>query len=104
MAKKLGICAFYRQHQFASGAYSFVENLLRGLAGLRRRLPPTDQFDVVVFQGSQRIRWFDEDLNFRQLSDRWGRWPAEARVALFDSGGFDGILFPNTFTPPFVKA
>src|SRR4051812_14758842 len=104
MSKLVGVCAIFRQDQFASGAYSFVENLLRGLATLRRTLPPSDQFEAVVFQGSQGIRWSDDKLSFRRLSDPLGRWPVEARVGLYDSRGFDGVLFPNTFTPPLIGA
>jgi glycosyltransferase involved in cell wall biosynthesis len=104
MSKTVGICAFFREDQFASGAYSFIENLLRGLAGLRRTLPPNEQFEAVVFQGRQGLRWSDDRLQFRQIADPWGRWPAETRAALLDSKGFSGILFPNTFTPPIVRA
>src|SRR6185436_17006238 len=46
----------------------------------------------------------DEQLKFCRIADRWGRWPAEARAAFFDGKGFDGILFPNTFTPPLIRA
>jgi glycosyltransferase involved in cell wall biosynthesis len=103
MSQVIGVCAFFRQDQFATGAYSFVENLLRGLAALRRKAAP-DEFEAVVFHGSRGIRWFDEQLTFRQLPDRWGRWPAETRAAWLDGRGFEGILFPNSFTPPFVRA
>lgn len=104
MSKKIGICAVFREHQFASGAYSFVENLLRGLSTLRRQLPPDEQFETVVFQGSHGIRWSDDSLSIRRLADPLGRWPVEARVGFFDSRGFDGIFFPNSFTPPFIGA
>jgi glycosyltransferase involved in cell wall biosynthesis len=102
MSQVIGVCAFFRQDQFASGAYAVIENLLRGLAALRRMTP--DDLEVVVLHGSQGLRWSDDQLTFRQFPDRRGRWPAETRAALFDSRGFDGILFPNTFTPPFVRA
>jgi glycosyltransferase involved in cell wall biosynthesis len=104
MSKFVGVCAFFRHDQFATGAYSFVENLLRGLAALRRSLPVDEQFQAVVFQGLQGLAWSDEQMDFRQIPDRWGRWPAEARAALLESANFDGILFPNTFTPPLVRA
>lgn len=104
MSKVVGICAFYRKHQFPSGAYSFTENLLRGLASLRRGLEPPERFDVVVFHGAEGIRWSDDQLILRPLPDPWGRWTAEARAAFFDSRGFDGILFPNSYTPPLVRA
>jgi glycosyltransferase involved in cell wall biosynthesis len=104
MSTKLGICAVFRQHQFAGGAYSFIENLLRGFADLRRTLPSRDTFDLTVFVGSEGIPWSDEQFEFRSLPDHGGRWPVEARVGLWESRGFDGVLFPNTFTPPFIGA
>lgn len=104
MSNTLGVCAVFRQHQFAGGAYSFVENLLRGLAELRRTLPVEEKFDLTVFVGSEGIPWSDEQFTFRALSDRGGRWPVETRVGLLESRGMEGVLFPNTFTPPFVAA
>lgn len=104
MSRTIGICAVFRQHQFASGAYSFVENLLRGFAGLRRTIDLQDAFDLVAFVGAQGILWNDEQITFRKISDPLGRWPVETRVGAVDSRGFDGILFPNTFTPPVIGA
>ena len=104
MSQSIGICAFYRQHQFASGAYSFIKNLLRGLAALRQSQEPNSPFDIMIFHGADGIGWTDAQASFRQLSDRWGRWPAETRAAFLDARGFDSILFPNSFTPPLIRA
>lgn len=104
MSRTLGICAIYRQHQLASGAYSCQENLLRGLAELRQTLNPNDKFDVTVFVGSGGIPWSDDQFTFHSLPDRFGRWPVEARVAFWEGRGFDALFFPNTFTPPIVRA
>jgi glycosyltransferase involved in cell wall biosynthesis len=104
MSNTLGICAVYRPHQYAAGAYSFLENLMRGLAAIRRTLSKEDAFELTVFLGSHGIPWSDEQFTFRRISDPLGRWPVEARVGLFDSRGFDAILFPNAFTPPLIGA
>lgn len=104
MTKSIGICAVYRQHQFAGGAYSFEENLLRGLAELRRSLSPAEKFDVTVFVGTEGIPWSDEQFTFRAMRDRFGRWPVETWVAWREGRDFDALLFPNTFTPPIVRS
>jgi glycosyltransferase involved in cell wall biosynthesis len=104
MSKSIGICAFHREHQFASGAYSFIENLLRGLSALRQGHEPNYPFDIVVFHGADGIRWSDAHAHFCQLPDRWGRWSAETRAAFLDARGFEAILFPNSFTPPLIRA
>jgi glycosyltransferase involved in cell wall biosynthesis len=104
MSHLLGVCGIYRKHQFAGGWYSFLENLLRGFAQLRRSPGAHDSFDLVVFQGSEPLRWQDSQLQYRQVPDRWGRIPAEAHVGLIESRGLEGVLFPNTFTPPVVRA
>lgn len=101
---KIGVCGFFREHQFAGGAYSFLENLLRGFAEVRRSPRENDDFELTVFHGSQGIRWTDPQLRYRQLPDRWGRIPAEVRVGLRDSAGLDAVLFPNSFTPPIVRS
>lgn len=104
MPNTLGICAVFRQHQFAGGAYSFIENLLRGFAELRPTLPPDQRFETTVFVGKEGIPWSDQQFEFRELADYGGRWPVETRVGLWESRGFDAVLFPNTFTPPFIRA
>lgn len=104
MSKAIGICAVYRQHQFAGGAYSFEENLLRGLAELRRTLPDDDKFDATVFVSPEGIPWSDEQFRFQPYHSRFGRWPIEARVAMFEGRRYDALLFPNTFTPPIVRS
>lgn len=104
VTKSIGICAIYKQHQFAGGAYSFEENLLRGLAELRRSLPSAEKFDVTVFVGTEGIPWSDDQFTFRSMPDRFGRWPVEARVAFREGRNFDALLFPNTFTPPIVRS
>jgi glycosyltransferase involved in cell wall biosynthesis len=104
VSKTIGICAVFRRHQLAGGAYSFEENLLRGLADYRRTLPQESRFDATIFTGSEGIPWSDSDFRFQALSDPLGRWPVEARVAMWEGRGFDCLLFPNTFTPPVVAA
>lgn len=104
MSKAIGICAVYRQHQFAGGAYSFEENLLRGLAELRRTLPDDDKFDATIFVSPEGIPWSDEQFQFQPYHSRFGRWPIEARVAMFGGRRYDALLFPNTFTPPIVRS
>ena len=102
----VGVCGIYRKDQFASGWYSFSENLLRGFAQLRRARASQGRsgFDLVVFEGSQRLRWHDDQLKYRQVPDHWGRIPAEAHVGLSESAGLRAVLFPNSFTPPVVRA
>jgi len=104
MSQRVAILAVYKRHQWAGGAYSFQENLLRGLAELRTSQPPAERLDVTVFIGSDGIPWTDEQFAFRRIRDRGGRWPVETRVGMWDSRGYDGVLFPNTFTPPVVAA
>jgi glycosyltransferase involved in cell wall biosynthesis len=103
MSSVVGVCAFFRQDQFATGVYSFVENLLRGLAAVRASASASE-LEVVVFQGLQGMLWTDKHLNIRRIADRRGRWPAEVRAALVDGKGLDSILFTNYFTPPLVRA
>lgn len=104
MTSRVGICAFYRTDQFASGAYSFAENLLRGFASVQVSLAPAQQCEFTVFTGPQGIPWADGRAEFRRMSMRGGRWPAEMRAALVDSKGFAAMLFSNSFTPPVVRA
>jgi glycosyltransferase involved in cell wall biosynthesis len=98
------MCGFYREDQFATGAYSFSENLMRGFASLRRSMQENASFELVVFHGSKGLRWTDEQLTYRRITDPWGRFPAESRVGLVDSAGLDAVLFPNSFTPPVVRS
>jgi glycosyltransferase involved in cell wall biosynthesis len=104
MAKTIGICGFYREHQFSSGVYSFVENLLRGFAHVRSNPGDLGPFDVVMFHGKRGVRYNDPRITYRELSDPRGRYPAETRVGLIDSAGLDAMLFPNFYTPPVVRA
>jgi glycosyltransferase involved in cell wall biosynthesis len=105
MPKLLGICGIYREDQFSSGVYSVVENLLRGVAEVRRSPGELGEFDVVVFHGACGLRWTDpSQLKYKQVSGRGGRYPGETRVGFFDSAGFDAVLFPNFYTPPIVRA
>jgi glycosyltransferase involved in cell wall biosynthesis len=80
------------------------ENLLRGLAAVRKSQEPNPLFDLVVFHGNDGIRWSDLQARFCQLPDRRGRWTAETRAALLEARGFESILFPNSFTPPLIRA
>ncbi len=77
---------------------------MRGFAALRRSTGANNPFELVVFHGSKGVRWTDEQLAYRRVPDPWGRFPAESRVGLVDSAGFDAILFPNSFTPPIVRS
>ena len=104
VSKALGICAVFRRHQYAGGAYSFVENLLRGFASLLPKLPAEERFELTCFLGSEGIPWSDPQFTFKQMRDPLGRWPVETRVGFVDSAGLDAVLFPNTFTPPVVRA
>ena len=104
MAKLIGICGFYREHQFSSGVYSFVENLLRGFAHNRGMPGELGDFEPIMFHGRRGLRWNDARLTYHELSDTWGRYPAETRVGLVDSAGLDAMLFPNFYTPPIVRS
>jgi glycosyltransferase involved in cell wall biosynthesis len=103
MTKLIGMCGVFRQHQLASGAYSFFENLLRGLAAVQSFDAAAD-FRLVVFHGAQPIRWGDPRVTYKQLPDRYGRYPVEARVGLRESARMHAMLFPNSFTPPIVRS
>jgi glycosyltransferase involved in cell wall biosynthesis len=98
------MCAFYREDQFASGAYSCAENLMRGFAGLLGSETERPPFELDVFHGAKGLRWTNERISYRRISDPRGRFPAEIRVGLVDSAGFDAVLFPNSFTPPIVRS
>lgn len=102
--KQLGMCGFYREDQFASGVYSFAENLMRGFAALRRSGSETAPFELTVFHGVKGLRWTDQQLKYRLVPNPWGRFAAESRVGLLDSAGLDAILHPDYFTPPIVRA
>jgi glycosyltransferase involved in cell wall biosynthesis len=102
--KRLGMCGFYREDQFPNGLYSFSENLMRGMAALRSTSPSTCPFDFTVFHAPNGLRWTDQWLTYRELPYRWGRFIAETTVGISASAGLDAVLFPNSFTPPIVRA
>src|SRR5215207_7728296 len=93
MTKSIGICGFYREHQFSSGVYSFVENLLRGFAHVRGDARDHGEFEVVMFHGKRGVRYNDPRITYREIADPRGRYPAETRVGLIDSAGLDAMLF-----------
>lgn len=94
----------FRAVQLAGGGYSYFENLLRGLVALKTGPDGHDDFTLTVFHGRADFRWRDPQVDFRRISDRWGRFAAETRIGAFDSRAFDAILFRNYFTPPIVRA
>jgi glycosyltransferase involved in cell wall biosynthesis len=98
------MCAFYREDQFPNGVYSFSENLMRGMAALSRSSRNSCPFELTVFHAARGLRWTNDNLKYRQLSNRWGRFLAETKVGFSDSAGLDAVLFPHTFTPPVVRA
>jgi glycosyltransferase involved in cell wall biosynthesis len=102
--KRLGMCGFYRQDQFPNGLYSFAENLMRGMAALHGSSQNSRPFELTVFHAANGLRWTDKQLTYRQLPYRWGRFVAETRVGLSACAGLDAVLFPNSFTPPIVRA
>jgi glycosyltransferase involved in cell wall biosynthesis len=102
--KRLGMCGFYREDQFPNGLYSFSENLMRGMAALRGMSQSGCPFDFTVFHAANGLRWTDKRLTYRELPYRWGRFVAETKVGLSASAGLDAVLFPNSFTPPIVRA
>lgn len=104
MSHSLGICGIYREDQFSSGVYSVVENLLRGMAEVRRAPGSIGDFDLTVFHGAAGLRWRDESLNYKQVWGNGGRYPGETRVGFYDSAGLDSVLFPNFYTPPVVRS
>jgi glycosyltransferase involved in cell wall biosynthesis len=98
------MCAFYREDQFPNGLYSFSENLMRGVAALRGASQRNRPFEFTVFHAPHGLRWTGQQLNYRELPYRWGRFFAETKVGLSASAGLDAVLFPNSFTPPIVRA
>src|SRR3954462_14494799 len=102
--KRLGMCGFYRKDQFPNGLYSFSENLMRGFAALRGSLQNSCPFEFTVFHAPNGLRWTDQQLIYRQLPYRLGRFIAETKVGFSDGAGLDAILFPNSYTPPIVRA
>jgi glycosyltransferase involved in cell wall biosynthesis len=98
------MCAFFRPDQFPSGVYSVAENLMRGFAALRGNSGDVSPIDLTVFHRPSGLRWTDETLHYREIPSAKARFTAEARVGLSDSYGLDGILFPDYFTPPIVRA
>jgi glycosyltransferase involved in cell wall biosynthesis len=102
--KRLGMCGFYREDQFPNGLYSFSENLMRGVAALRGTSQSTCPFEFTVFHAPNGLRWTDKQLTYRELSYHWGRFIAETTVGFSTSAGLDAVLFPNSFTPPIVRA
>jgi len=102
--KRLGMCGFYREDQFPNGLYSFAENLMRGMAALHASSQNSCPFELTVFHAANGLRWTDKQLTYRQLPYRWGRFIAETTVGISASAGLDAVLFPNSFTPPIVRA
>jgi glycosyltransferase involved in cell wall biosynthesis len=102
--KSLGISGIFRRDQLAGGFYSFFENLLRGFAALRHDASLADAFDLTVFHGRAGIGWAEPSVSMKLVSDKWGRFAANAWVGAIESRGLDAILFSNYFTPPVVRA
>lgn len=100
----IGMCAFFRPDQLASGVYSFAENLMRGLGAIRSSTTSSRAFDLTIFHGAHKPRWTNDDFAYQRLSDRWGRFAAEIIVGAYASADLDAVLFPNFFTPPIVRA
>ena len=104
MAFSIAINGMFRHDQLAGGVYSYLENLLRGLIALQDEPGLAGRFDLTVFHGRAGLRWHDERITFRGISDRLGRFAAESRIGAWDAAGMDAVLFPNYFTPPLVRA
>lgn len=101
--RHLGMCCFYREDQFPSGVYSFSENLMRGFAELAKSNASSSPFELVVFHGATRPRWLNDQLKYQRVDCR-NRTIGETKVGFHNSSGFDAVLFPNTFTPPVIRA
>jgi glycosyltransferase involved in cell wall biosynthesis len=102
--KSIGVSGIFRRDQLAGGFYSFFKNLLRGFAALKRDSQFAANFEMTVFHGRAGIGWHEPGVEMRPVSDKYGRFAANAWVGAVGSRGLDAILFPNYFTPPVVCA
>lgn len=102
--KSFGISGIFRRDQLAGGFYSFFENLLRGFATLKRDPQLAATFEMTVFHGRAGIGWREPGVEMRPVSDKFGRFAANAWLGAVGSRGLDALLFPNYFTPPIVRA
>jgi hypothetical protein len=102
--KSLGISGVFRQDQLAGGFYSYFENLLRGFAALKQDPRLDDSFSLTVFHGRAGIVCSAPGVEMNSVSDKWGRFVANAWLGAVASRGLDAVLFPNYFTPPVVRA
>jgi glycosyltransferase involved in cell wall biosynthesis len=100
----LAISGVFHEQQLAGGAYSCFENLLRGLVELRQSPNFGDNLDLTVFHGGAGLRWQSDQISFRGVSDRLGRFAAESLVGAYYAACMDAVLFRAYFTPPIVRA
>jgi len=103
MPKSIGIPAFFPRHQQSGGVFSVFENLMLGIAELLAA-PGTQDVEVTVYHGSSIRPQPDAKLRWQEVSQRFGRFAAEARVALREGSRNDALLFLNYHTPLVVRA
>jgi glycosyltransferase involved in cell wall biosynthesis len=104
MAKSIGITGFFRQDQRVGGVFSVYANLLSGFAELLETGSTADPFALTVFHGRVMPPCREERFHWRAVSDRLGRFAAEAQVAAGPASRLDALLFPNYHTPLVVRA
>jgi glycosyltransferase involved in cell wall biosynthesis len=104
MSQSLAISGHFRRNQLVGGVASVFNNLSRGIEAVIDRDERFRDLRVTVFHGPDGVPYHSERFEYREQSNRWGRFAADLRYGLVDSGEFDASLFPNYFRPPIVRS
>ncbi len=101
--KAIGIAGIFRPDQRIGGVYSFFENLLLGFSELIEAPAAHPPFQLTVYHGRVAPRHRSEQVQWRLVSDRFGRFAAETSLAVRPGEQLSALLFPNYHTPPIVR-
>jgi glycosyltransferase involved in cell wall biosynthesis len=104
MSTSIGISGIFPPRLMPTGVFSVFENLLYGFDQLVSRPQAGQDIKVTVFHGQARPPKCDFGFNWCPVSDRHGRFIAEALLGLNPGQSLDALLFLNYFTPPLVRA
>src|SRR5689334_20123419 len=104
MPRSLAITGFFQKHQMVGGVASVFQNLSRGIEELILHDEQFRDLQVTVFHGPAGVPYRSPQFSYEVTSGPGGRFAAETRVAATRGKSFDGMLFPNYFTPPVVRS